>query len=731
MKLEHILSATLAGLVSSLMTLIMCVSFAALIFSGVMAPHISLGLSIAIASSVIAGTILAYFSACRPLVSLPDDDSIPVMALLVTLIVASLPVGITVDAMVVTVLASIASASLLTGTILTILGTLKLGDLVRFLPYSVMGGYFAGAGLLLVFGAFRVATNLPIATLFDIRELQDLQLIWRWLLSLAIGGLLYGAMGYWSNPFTMPGCIAFLTALFFGIAFLLGYSPTQLLNDGWLLGPFSQGRPELINPVLSGSFSDVQWSSIAANFSTMGTITVLGAISLMLTVSGLSLLHKETIDINRELNVAGIANIASGLAGGLVVLPSMTLSSLATDIGGPRSRLVGLLVSFICLLFLVAGMSLVAWMPKVILAGLLIYMGWKLVQRWLLKSYSQLPRFEYLIVVLILLVVATFGFLDGVFIGLVCAIFLFVFNYSRIDVVRYALTGAQLTSNVERNFHCEEFLRKSGDNMLILKLQGYLFFGTVASLSTQVNSRLENAKLPPLRYLVLDFAEVSDIDSSAAMSFLRIAQEGAKSNFYLVMTGMPSEMQEHLRRSGFNFDEIGIVKIENDLDHGIEWCEEHLLLEQTPEESTAGVLEQIAECLPCPGDIELLATYFERRQVLAGDILVREGDPSHEMFLLETCTASVFLGADLAIQHRIRRAGTGTVFGEVGFYLDVPRTASVEIDSDGEVLVINRAANALLETEQPQLAAEMHKFMLRLVTRRLQLTTDTLRKVLA
>jgi SulP family sulfate permease len=100
------------------------------------------------------------------------------------------------------------------------------------------------------------------------------------------------------------------------------------------------------------------------------------------------------------------------------------------------------------------------------------------------------------------------------------------------------------------------------------------------------------------------------------------------------------------------------------------------------------------------------------------------------MFLLQSCTASVYLDTNSGGKHRIRRAGAGTVFGEVGFYLGTPRTASVIVDTGGELFVLTQDANARLEQEHPHIAAALQKYMIRLITRRLQLTTTTLRAVL-
>jgi len=305
-----------------------------------------------------------------------------------------------------------------------------------------------------------------------------------------------------------------------------------------------------------------------------------------------------------------------------------------------------------------------------------------------------------------------------------------VINYSRINVVRYALTGAERRSNVERNLQQEKYLRDNGGQTLILKLQGYLFFGTAAALVSRIEARLNDKTLPPLAYVALDFSQVTDMDSSAALSFMKLAQEATKSHFFLLLTGLPPGMGDRLMGSWFEKETSSYIQILPDLDRGIEWCEERMLREQALEDDHLGIMEQLAAYLPAPDDHLILANYFEHRVVEPGDVLAEQGAPSDEMFLLQSCSASVYLDAGSGTRHRIRRADSGTVFGEVGFYLGTPRTASVIVDNGGDLYILCQAANARLEQEHPQIAGALHKFMIRVITRRLQLTTTTLQAVL-
>lgn len=728
---DRIISILLAGVIAGLITLISSVSFAALIFNGALTPYIASGITILISTAVVAGALFSLLSAARPVIALPDDDTAPVLALMVAMIIAGFPEGTPAEILFVTSFGALACAALLTGIVLTALGYFRLGSLVRYLPYSVMGGYFAGAGWLLIQGALRVASDLPLASSQDFLALLEVDTLLRWLPALLVAICIRWAVRNWHQSVAMPASMILLVSLFFTVAALAGASPGELMADGWLAGPFPDFKPVLINPVLFQRSADLDWTLVVGHLSSIGTIIMLSAVSLMLTASGLSVIQRNKFDINRELMVAGFANSVSGMAGGLIALPSMSLTELAMTVGAPRSRLVGLVVALFCAGMLYFGMSLIAWIPKMALAGLLIFLGASLLERWLIDARKQLPRLEYLVVVIIVLVVATIGFLEGVMVGLLCAIVLFVINYSRINVVRYALSGKERGSNVERNSVEERFLRDNGGQTLILKLQGYLFFGTAAALARRIEERLADASQTPLRYVALDFAQVTDMDSSAALSFMQLAQDASQHNFFLLLTGMTPTMHERLIGSWLESETTSYVQIMPDLDRGMEWCEERILKELSLSESHEGILQQLLRYLPSPEDHPILESYLEHRFVESGDLLAKQGDPSNEMFLLQSCTASVYLDTSTGRKHRIRRAGVGTVFGEVGFYLGTPRTASVIVDTSGELFVLSQAANTRLEQDHPHIAAALHKFMIRAITRRLQLTTTTLQAVLS
>ena len=143
----------------------------------------------------------------------------------------------------------------------------------------------------------------------------------------------------------------------------------------------------------------------------------------------------------------GFGNLASGLVGGLPSFTDISFSTLNKRLAG-GTRLVGLLVAGLLALTVFAGASFLGYFPRPVLAGVIFYIGLALLFEWTYQAWFKFPRIDFAILLTILAVIALRGFLEGVAVGLVAAIVLFVINYSRTSVIRHALSGTEFRSRV-------------------------------------------------------------------------------------------------------------------------------------------------------------------------------------------------------------------------------------------------------------------------------------------
>jgi sulfate permease, SulP family len=317
--------------------------------------------------------------------------------------------------------------------------------------------------------------------------------------------------------------------------------------------------------------------SIGSNVSRQRRQISLSVISLLLIATGIELAARKDIDLNQALRSAGIANLIAGLGGGIIGFQALGLSTLSCAKIGAKSRMVGVLAATICLMTLLFGETLVTLFPKPVLGGVALFLGLSFLVEWIYDAWFKLPKTDYGIVILILFVIATVGFLQGVGVGLVVAIALFVINYSQVNVTKHILAGATYQSNTVRSLPQARLLREEGNQIHILNLQEFLFFGTANALLNRIRNRLHNPNLIPLKFVVLNFQFVHGLDSSAVLSFVKLKQLLQQHDIKLVFTHLSSTIHSQLKRGDCLQPDDPVCQVFPNLDRGLEWCENEIL----------------------------------------------------------------------------------------------------------------------------------------------------------
>ncbi len=117
--------------------------------------------------------------------------------------------------------------------------------------------------------------------------------------------------------------------------------------------------------------------------------------------------------------------------------------------------------------------------------------------------------------------------------------------------------------------------------------------------------------------------------------------------------------------------------------------------------------------------------YLERMPLAEGTVLIRQDEPPGDLFVVESGRLSVEMVTTDGTQMRVRRVNPGVVVGEVAMYTGVTRTADVVAETPSVVLRLSGAAIERIETEEPELAAALHRWLARILSERL---SDTQRE---
>ncbi len=729
--LSRWLPALTAGLVAGIIAIVVEISFAALIYSGDLAGHVSSGIGFALAGGVVITAIVALTSSFPGALAIPQDTPAAILALVAVAIVHAMPPSSSRDSVYLTVVAAITTTSLVTGAAFLALGRFKLGGLVRYMPYPVVGGFLAGTGWVLAKGALGVMSDVPL-TLAGLPELFRGETLAQWLPGVVFGVLLLIILRYRSHFLIVPAMLLAAIVLFYFALMLTGISVAAAGAKGWLLGPFPPGSLLQIPPL--AAFGQVNWWVIGGQAGSIGTIVLISVVSALLNVSGVELEVRQDIDSNRELESAGFANCAAALVASSVGYQTLSLSMLGYKIGSSH-RLNGLVAALLAGVTLVFGGSVLSLFPRFVLGGLLFYLGLSFLVDWVYDAWSRLAREEYAILVIILLTMSTLGVLQGVGLGLGLAMVMFVVEYSRAGAIRHTMSGANFRSRVDRPRFEQEQLNQKGDELYILQLQGFIFFGTANRLVERVRRRIDAPSVPAPRFVVLDFEQVSGQDASAIMSFTRMKHLTQAHQMTLVFTQISERMRRRLAEEVFAPGDAALWRVFPDLDRGVEWCEQQVLIENAP--ALRSVEHHLTELLTSwdaaaagMPDVSRLIKYLERSEVAEGEHLIRHGDAPRALYFVETGQVTAQLERADGQVLRVRKMGAGTVVGELGMYLGSAASTSVIADAPTVVYALSLENMRRMERDDPAIAAAFHRSIARLVGEKMANNNFTLRALL-
>jgi sulfate permease, SulP family len=718
---SRVLPTVAAGVVIGVTEALIAVSFAALVFSGELAVHLSAGVGYVLLGAVIVLTLLALLSAIPGTLGSVQDIPAAVLALVAASIAATLPAARPETFL--TIVVAIGLTSVLAGVFFLLLGAFRLGALVRFVPFPVVGGFLAGTGWLLVVGGTEIVVGVPVS-LASIGALLEPATLLRLGPAVLLAVVLLTVARRSDRPLAIPAILGGAFIVFHVGLGLSGMSIDDAATTGWLLGSFSSGS--LLQPFGVMAVAGVDWAVILGQTASVGTLVIFAVLALLLNASGIELTLQRDGDLDRELRAAGVANVAAGLAGGMPGYHALSLTALAHKMWA-RTRLVGLVAAAVCLGMLLIGGGLLTLFPTMLVGGVLMFVGLAFLAEWLHDSRKRMPFSDYLVVLVIVVAMATIGFLQGVAVGLAMAVVFFVVNYSRDDVVKHELSGAALRSKRDRPPSQRELLRTLGVQVEIMELQGYLFFGTANDLLERVRDRVRDRAHARLRYLILDLRRVRDLDTSAVMSFAKIQQLAEVDGFRVIYTGLRERTRRRLTRGplGHGSDALAL----SDLDRGLEWCEDQLLGE-TSQDGDDEPFELRTVLSAEPWDASRVEEYLERIELGAGEVLIEQGTCSADVYLLETGQLTVELAGEGRDAVRLRTLMPGAVVGEASFYVGTPRTASVIADLDSVVLRLSAHAMAEMERLEPELALHLHRWFAGLLAARLGDTLETVNALL-
>lgn len=690
-----------AGIIVGLSAVIFSLSYGALLFAGPLAPFVGYGITVALITAVI-GALFGVLSKEKAFISGPDSNTISVLASTLAVIGS---VGVSGNTALELAIATVFMSSVLSVLVFYGCARAQLSGLIRYIPFPVMAGFLASTGWLMTSGALNIIAQTPLS-------FAGLQQFLRDPLNPALGLGLLVAASLFALARRVSG--ALLIPLVVATATLL---VNLALASPWCSAEAC--RPELwMFPRLSAlpwlAPWNIAWDSsylnhFVQNLPGLLVICFVGLLTILLSVTSLELSFKKEFDLNQSLRTHALLSGAAALLGGFTSIISIGRTSLNKQAGG--GAVSGVIAAGLCLVALLGGGAMLAYIPKAALGGLVLYLGLNMLKQWLWDQRHNVDLHEYAQIVLILALVAKFGFMVGFSAGLLISCAMFIVSFSRTPIADLATHLAVFSSSVVRSPTEADCLRAHGASTLLYRLSGYVFFGSASKID-DVFLNLVGDQDRQVKGAVIDFSRVNGIDGSAISVFHRILRRYRDTNmqFYFVY----SDKNELSVRSIAQTDATsGNLHFFPTLDHAVEAAEDQLIA------AWAGEVDEVTLFGFLSNSVErgIFLSFCELREVHQGQLLCAEGDHSDEVLFVHSGSLEVVKAIPGAAPLRLAKVRKGAMVGELAFYSGQVRTGSIVAVEDSSVYILNREVLRRMRAFHPQLAARFDQMVIQKISR--------------
>ena len=420
----------------------------------------------------------------------------------------------------------------LAGVIQIAFGLLGFGQYIRLVPYPVVSGFMSGIGCIIIaLQLARLFGHEPAGsgTIPALMEVPNAVSNPNWE-ALGIGLLTLAIVFRWPAKWGryLPGPLA---ALITGTVASLGLSTVPVLGD------IPTGLPQFIMPAFSSD-------TLLIVFEAAMILAVLGAIDSLLTSLVADNMTRTRHHSNRELIGQGVGNTIAGFFGGIPGAGA-TMRTVVNIRTGGVTKISGMLHSLLLLAVVVVLAPLASKIPHAVLAGILVKVGYDIIDVSYLKHAHRGPRFDLALMVMVLSLTVFVDLITAVVAGVVVAALAFV---KQVADTQLAAAAGENTESVDGLSELEStLLNECGNRLTYFDLGGPLSFGAAADLGHHVRERIS-----PTHHtsLVLDFSKVPFMDVSAARAVETIALDAAHAGKHLYVCGINEQVTASLEGLG-------------------------------------------------------------------------------------------------------------------------------------------------------------------------------------
>lgn len=423
------------------------------------------------------------------------------------------------------------AAVVLAGVLQILMGVFRLGDYIRLVPYPVVSGFMSGIGVIII--------ALQVSRLFGHEPegggaIPALAAIPGSIAAPVMPAMLAGVVAlavvfFWPKKWgrIVPGALA---------ALIVGTLVSLVVPGAPILGDIPTGFPAFIVPSFTAE-------SLPIVVEAAIILAVLGAIDSLLTSLVADNMSGTRHKSNLELIGQGVGNSVAGLFGAIPGAGA-TMRTVVNIRSGGHTRLSGMAHALVLLAVIVSLAPLAEKIPHAVLAGILVKVGYDIIDWAYIRRAHKGPRWDLVLMALVLGLTVFVDLITAVAVGVVLAALAFVKQIADIQI-------AALRDNSNKAFSPEEraLLDRSNGKVALFDFSGGpLSFGAAADLGHHIREKAKDG----MASIVLDFSRVPTIDLSAARAIDTIAMDANQAGRKIFVTGMNDKVSATLKALGAN-----------------------------------------------------------------------------------------------------------------------------------------------------------------------------------
>jgi sulfate permease, SulP family len=447
-------------------------------------------------------------------------------------------------------------ATIMAGIILILMGVIKLGTVIQFIPHPVIVGFTSGIALIIFTTQINDLFGLGIRNVpADFIGkwgvfITNFSHVNYWALLIGIGTILLILLVQKINA-KIPGALVALVLS----TFIVWFFKVPVETIGARFGEFSSSVPMPKFPAFS-------FDKIRELISPAFTIAILAGIeSLLSAVVADGMIGGKKHDSNTELIAQGIANIGSGLFGGIPATGAIARTATNVKNGG-RTPVAGMTHAIVLLLVLLFLGKLASLIPLACLAGILIIVSYNMSEWKTFKALLQCSKSDIIVLITTFSLTVIFDLTVAIWVGIVLALFLFMRRMHLVSNINIMKNEFVDEKEIDDPFSINKIEIPEG--VEVYEINGPFFFGAAEKFKDQM---LTIEKPPKIRILSMRF--VPTIDSSGIKLLEDIYKDSKKHKTVLILSHVNEYPMKIIKKTHFD-NLIGDDNIKNTIQEALE-----------------------------------------------------------------------------------------------------------------------------------------------------------------